>query len=209
MTAAAHHLDTNQDNTTRDIDSSLVKTICKNNDHAAFTQLIGKYQKPVFTFCYRYFGNEDDAKDIAQDIFVKVYLKIHDFRGESTFSTWLFRIMVNTCVDKSKSVYFRIFKKTRYTDPAMSGNQSFQQEDHHQVKTPEDLLMNKELGEVIHSSVSALDKKQRAILILRDYHGRSYEEIANVMGLNLGTIKSSLCRARIKVADSITKTYKK
>jgi RNA polymerase sigma-70 factor (ECF subfamily) len=209
MTAAALHNDPSQDPGIRDIDHSLVKAIREKNDRAAFTVLIHKYQKPVFRFCYRYFGNEDDAKDMAQDIFVKVFLKIHDFRGDAAFSSWLYRIMVNMCMDKSNSMYYRIFRRKPVPALHREDDPWDHRENLNEVASPEKLLLNKELGEVIRSSVASLDKRQRAILILRDYHDKSYEEIAGAMNMQLGTVKSALCRARKKVAETITTIYRK
>lgn len=209
MTAAALHNDTSQDPGIRDIDHSLVKSIREKNDRAAFTLLVRKYQKPVFRFCYRYFGNEDDAKDMAQDIFVKVFLKIHDFRGDAAFSSWLYRIMVNICMDKSNSLYYKIFRKKPVPMRHQDEGYWDYQENLHEVANPEKILLNKELGEVIRSSVARLDKRQRAVLILRDFHDKSYEEIAILMNMQLGTVKSALCRARKKVAETITTIYRK
>lgn len=209
MTAVALYNDPSQEKDIRDIDHGLVKAIREKDDRAAFTVLIHKYQKPVFRFCYRYFGNEDDARDMAQDIFVRVFLKIHDFRGDASFSSWLHRIMVNMCMDRSKSMYYRIFRKKPVPVPDREDAPWDHRKDLHEVESPEKVFLNKELGDVIRSSVARLDKRQRAVLILRDYHDKSYEEIAGLMNMQLGTVKSTLCRARKKVAETITIIYRK
>jgi RNA polymerase sigma-70 factor (ECF subfamily) len=187
-----------------DIDYELVESIKNDKDITAFTALMNKYKKRVFNFCLRYTGNNDDADDIAQDVFIKVYKNIEGFRGDSSFSTWLFRITANTCKNNSR------WRKTRKMDEVMRLNNLSPDDDkdsNMQINDPNlnpaEIIDNEELKIVIGKAVQKLKPKQRTAVILKDFMGKSYDEIAQIMKTNIGTVKSTLSRGRLNVAKQI------
>jgi RNA polymerase sigma-70 factor (ECF subfamily) len=181
-------------------ENSLIRGLQSGSDTEAFGLLIEKYQDMVYNYCYRFFGDPDDAFDISQDIFLKVLTQIQSFQFKSKFSTWLYRIMMNTCNNVVRS---NAYKKRASGLTLVNGIKS---------KTgmnegdPEKELLNKELREIMFTAINGLKPKARHVLILRDIECRSYEEISKIMNLKIGTVRSTLSRARLKVAQEI-KTY--
>jgi RNA polymerase sigma-70 factor (ECF subfamily) len=186
-----------------DIDCQMVESVKNENDLTAFTKLMNKYKKRVFNFCLRYTGSSDDADDIAQEVFIKVYKNISGFRGESSFSTWLFRITANTCKNNLR------WRKSRKMDELLRINNTSVDDNDSSVQisdtklNPEEILDNKELQSVINDAVRKLKSKQRTAIILKDFMGKSYDEIAQIMKVNIGTVKSTLSRGRLNVAKQI------
>jgi RNA polymerase sigma-70 factor (ECF subfamily) len=186
-----------------DIDVALVREIVENRDRTAFTRLMAKYKNTVYAFCLRYTGNRQDAEDAAQEIFLKVYKNIGSFRGESKFSSWLYRITVNTCHNYTRwRRAFRISGFVRVNSDAWQDEQR-SVEIRDSASDPEQSLLNKELAYVIRNAVARLKGKQKSVVILKDFLGRSYEEIASIMNMSMGSVKSILSRGRLKVANDI------
>lgn len=160
----------------------------KKGDLLAFEILINKYSNQVFNILLRLLGNREDAEDVSQETFVKVYKKLHTYKGKSHFYTWLYRIAINTGKDHLKK------KKWEYPLEAFGKNQfSFSQE--HSIG-PETAVINKEKRELILRALMELNLDQRAIIILRDIQGFSYEEISGILGISIGTVKSRISRTR-------------
>lgn len=153
----------------------------KRGEREAFDVLVARYQKPIYRLCYRYVNNHDDANDLAQDVFLKAWRAISRFRGDSAFSTWLYRIAVNACLN------FRAQKRPAtnelpetLVDPRPGAPAAVERED--------------EAGRV-RAAVSRLPEKQRATLILKVFHELTHEEVAQVLGSSVGTVKSNLFHA--------------
>jgi RNA polymerase sigma-70 factor (ECF subfamily) len=160
-------------------------------DKSAFDKLVLKYQNKIFNLGYRLLGDYEEANDCAQEVFIKVYRSLKNFRFDSAFSTWLYRITVNTCKNKMASLQYRYNKKTlRLDNPRKSvelGDTSH---------SPPVVLERKEKERFIQKAINTLPEEQKTVVVLRDIEGLSYEEIANITGYNLGTVKSKLARAR-------------
>lgn len=175
------------------------------DDKNAFDQLILLRERMVFNLCYRFLGNYEDADDCAQDVFLKVYRSLKKFRFESNFTTWLYRITVNTCKNKLNSLDYRLrFKKMRIN------NNRPQEEDAHQSMeigderySPDSSLKRKEISQLIQEAVNRLPIPQKMVVVLRDMEGRSYEEIVEITGFKLGTVKSKLSRARQELREML------
>jgi RNA polymerase sigma-70 factor (ECF subfamily) len=171
----------------------------KEGDLSAFNQLVLKYRNRVMGIAARMLGDRIEAEDLAQDVFVKVYHGLKTFHEEALFSTWLYRITANSCLNHRK--------KRRH------GNQVSQVMDNPEpcfsteMSNPHSLLEKKELKIVLEKAIQALPQDQKAVLILRDIEGLSYEEIANSLGLELGTVRSRLHRARMAVRTSIDEVF--
>jgi RNA polymerase sigma-70 factor, ECF subfamily len=150
-------------------------------DREAFDRLVEHYQRDVYRLCYRYVNNHHDASDLAQEAFLKAYRAIGRFRGDSAFSTWLYRIAVNTCLN------FRAARKLP-SEPL-------------EVDVPDRRrgvaarLEDEELSQQVREAVSRLPEKQRATLILKIYHDLTHEEVAAILGSSVGTVKANLFHA--------------
>lgn len=181
-------------------DEALVQAT-QQGDLAAFNVLVGRYQSLVYNVSYRLLRDRAAAEDAAQDAFLSSYRAIHTFRGGS-FKTWLLRIATNACYDQ-----LRVRKRRPQTsldamndDPEEPG---FDPPD--SGETPEEQTLRSELAHGLRQSLGDLPDDQRLVVILSDIQGLSYEEIAQVTGTNIGTIKSRLSRARSKLRDILSK----
>jgi RNA polymerase sigma-70 factor, ECF subfamily len=162
----------------------------KNGEKAAFEELVLKYQDRVYNLCRHMLGNTADAEDAAQDTFIKAHQKLKDFKPEASLYTWLYRIAVNTCLDYKKRPFFEsLFRKSdegeEYITEAVS-----------KEPTPEKLYESKQLGLALRKSLGKLSIKLRTAIILKEIEGLSYEEIAEVLNVSVGTVKSRISRAR-------------
>jgi RNA polymerase sigma-70 factor, ECF subfamily len=174
-------------------------------DNSAFDNLVLNYQNRVFNTCFRILGNYEDANDSAQDVFVKVFRSLKKFRFRASFSTWIYRIAINTCRNKLRSAGYRRQRNTiRFDQPADQEEGSYSMEIGDDTRTPEKELTRKEKGILIQKAIDSLPESQKAIVVLRDIDGFTYEEIASITGLNPGTVKSKLARARKKLRDKLS-----
>ncbi|SNS85231.1 RNA polymerase, sigma-24 subunit, RpoE [Anaerovirgula multivorans] len=176
----------------------------KTGDVESFELLIASYQKRAFNIAYRMLGNLEDANDITQEALVKVYRSIHNFKGNSSFSTWLYSIVNNVCID-----FIRKNKKAKllYIDKQQDG-ESYQREIPDEINTPECLFEKNEIKRMVHDAINQLNYEQRNIIILRDIQGFSYQEIAEMINVSVGTVKSRISRARSNLKEIISENYK-
>ncbi len=166
----------------------------KNGDVKAFEDLISGYEKKVFNIVYRIVGDYNDAQDVSQEVFIKAFRAIGNFRGKSSFYTWLYRIAVNECMDAMKAR-----KKTT----ALSINAPVGDEDSgiaREIKDDGESLEEKvernELRSIIEKALNRMPYEHRIMIVLRDVQGFSYEEIAAMLKCPAGTVKSRINRAR-------------
>lgn len=157
-----------------------------NGDISAFEEIVVRYQKPIINFIYRMIGDFHAAEDLAQDVFIKVYESAGTFKGSSKFSTWLFSIAVNLCIDRQRVESRREFVSLDDEVMEIQSNSI----------SPDKFAENAELGELIEKAIHSLDKDKRTAIVLREYHGLSYEEIAESVGCSVGAVKSRLHKAR-------------
>jgi len=183
-------------------DRELIAAFQEKQSKELFDWLVIKYQHKVFNICYRFMGNYHDANDCAQDTFVKVYRSLKNFQFKSEFSTWLYRIAVNTCKSRLTSLAYRMNKMmgrlgrgTNDDDPPV--------EIKDETRSPETELERKERSETIQKAIDSLADDHRLVVILRDIEGLSYEEVAEATGYNIGTVKSKLARARYRLQKKL------
>ncbi len=157
----------------------------KEGDLSTFKQIVQVHQDRIYNLCQYMLGNPQDAEDAAQEVFIKAYRKLKDFRPESSLYTWLYRIGVNTCLDH---------KKKSRTEPIK--HQSMDEDLPSTEPSPENRYESKEIGQTIQSALQQLPKHSRAVIVLREIEGLSYEETAGVLHISLGTVKSRISRAR-------------
>jgi len=177
-------------------DQALVEAFLSGN-RIAFDELVSRHKDRVFNLCYRFMGDNQEAEDCAQDVFLKVYRSLKRFRFESSFYTWLYRIMVNTCKNRLRTMRFRVMKKSGVPDNTENSSkdcQPLERED--EGKSPIAELEKKERIRLVQNAIDSLPVGQKDVVILRDIEGLSYEEIINITGYRLGTLKSKLSRAR-------------
>ena len=180
---------------TREQESEIVRRVL-GGDVNAFEQLVTDYEKNVYSIALRMTGNSEDAADMTQEAFIKAYNSLGNFRGDSKFSVWLYRIVSNVCLD---------YIRSRSRKPSVS--LSTENEDGEEVeidiadeeKTPENLLDRRLTRDAVQRGLQSLPPDHRQILLLREIQGLSYEEISEALGLEVGTVKSRIFRARKKL----------
>ena len=175
---------------------------CKRGDLGAFNDLVRKYEKQVYNFAYRLTGNYDDANDVAQDAFLRVFNAIGTFRGDSSFSTWLFRITTNVFLDERKKA--KSHPQTSLDEYLELGESSVARQIEDPSPTPEAVLEESERAQLLQKAVGDLPEYQRAMVTLYHTQQKSYEEIAEIMDLPIGTVKSRLNRARLALKEKLS-----
>lgn len=189
-------------------DEKLAKAAQK-GDIAAFDRLVLLHKDRIFNLCYRFLGDQQDANDAAQDVFVKVYRSIKKFRFDAALTTWLYRITTNTCLNILNSAAYKRKQRTLSLHTGKYGGEGRLHPDNFQngKPSPESQLENKERAAMIQKAIDNLAEKQKAVIIFRDIEGLSYDEIAEVTGTNVGTVKSRLARARIALRESLRSLF--
>lgn len=184
-------------------DTVLIRAV-QAGDMAAFDELVLKYKDRLFNLVYWFLGDYQDANDCAQETFIKVFKSIKKFRFESAFSTWLYRIAINTCKNKIKSSAYRWKKKTVSLETSNSSkNGNPFSEIVNGSPTPVVALEKKERMMRIQKAINSLPEEQNKVVVLRDIQGLSYQDISDITGLNLGTVKSRLARGRLALKSRL------
>ena len=168
-----------------------------------YAQLVDRYQRAAWALAYRFIGNLDDARDVSQNAFVSVFRHARRFRRRCKFSTWLYRIVVNECKD---------WLRSRARRPlAISLSSGDEGEDAPDVRDPghgpRDLAASRELGRELAAAVDQLSDQQRAVFVLHHLHGVSLQDVGDILGCRLGTVKAHLFRAcerlRVRLAPYV------
>jgi RNA polymerase sigma-70 factor (ECF subfamily) len=165
------------------------------NDDAAYDELVRTYHASIFQTAYRMLGDATESADMVQDIFVKVFRNIQGFRGESSLKTWVYRIAFSEILNRLRSWRRRFRSFTVSLDDDKGGQGSPMQLPSNGA-SPLQALETKEREEAIQSALNTLSREHRSIIVLRDIEGFSYAEIAEILGISSGTVKSRLARAR-------------
>jgi len=179
-------------------EAKLVQLAAK-GDEQAFEQLVKLYEKRVYTMALRLVGNPDDAYDVAQEAFIRVYRSLKGFKGEAKFSTWIYRIVSNLCIDLN-----RRSRRIRQVPLEQSDDdESFEISIPDERYDPVREFDRSEISLAIEKALSTLSYEHREIFILRELNGLSYAEIADIMLIEEGTVKSRLFRAREKLRSAL------
>lgn len=171
----------------------------RRGDTDAFEQLVTCYEKRVYAIALRSTGCPEDAADITQEAFVRAWRSVETFRGESGFSTWIFRITINLCVDFARR------KATQVPTRSLTGLEEEERVIPDPAPTPEEHLENAELRRELSEALSELSEEHRQIVLLRDVSGLSYTEIAETLKISEGTVKSRLSRGRLALRETLHK----
>lgn len=185
-----------------DADSGLVLR-CQSNDLAAFNEIVARYQDKVLNYISRMVGPAADAEDLAQETFVRAYANIGLFQSRSSLQTWLFRIATNLCIDHARRAAKRRFLLRSLKRDGSETSEEVIAEVPDTRLGPEPLLLNQEFGEVLNRALAELPAKLRTVILLFDVEGLPYEEIAQIAGCPLGTVKSRLFNARAALRQKL------
>ncbi|MDD2533595.1 MAG: sigma-70 family RNA polymerase sigma factor [Eubacteriales bacterium] len=171
----------------------------QNGDTEAFDEIVQLYLPRIYRLCFNWTGHQQDAEDCTQESFLKAYRALANYRGQSSFYTWLYRIAANTCHDfhrSKKNQTFVFLDQTFGEDeqPVQLADQGF---------LPDEIAINHELGVTLCQSIQQLNEPMRDVLILRDVEGFSYGEIAQLLKISEGTVKSRLFRGRGQVVRTL------
>lgn len=166
----------------------------KKGDISAFEELIETYQNKVFNIAYSMLNNYEDANDVAQEVFIRVYKSIKNFKGESSFSTWLYRITTNVCLDELRKRKNKNVVSIDEDIPFDDGEVTRQIVD--DGPTPDIIAEKKEVREIVNEAIGQLSEEHKTVIILRELQGLSYEEISKIINCPRGTVKSRINRAR-------------
>ncbi len=161
----------------------------------AFERLLDQYQQPVYRFVYRLLEDPADAPDVTQEVFVKVFRKVGEFRGDASLNTWIYRIAINEASNRRR--WFTRHRKNEVSvDSAAEGAVADAEWFIDRRGTPFDLLSREEVRIAIRKTLGEIDQRLRVAVILRDIEGLSYNEIADTLRVSLGTVKSRILRGR-------------
>lgn len=186
-----------------DVDAALVERV-KQGDVRAFEMLVIKYQRRIERLIGRMVRDTDLVADIAQETFIRAYRALPQFRGDSAFYTWLYRIAVNT----AKKALFDLKRDPLVTESALAGADDDDETSHRGLEptdmaTPEALLATKEIAAAVNAAIEALSEDLRQAITLREIEGLSYEEISEAMNCPIGTVRSRIFRAREAIAQRL------
>jgi len=171
-------------------------------DRAAFDELVERHKEIVYAVAYRFARDPDLALDLAQNVFIRAYRGIGSFKGKSSFSTWLYRIAINTCIDYTR-------RRARTVDPNTvpeevadyAGSEVLESSP---IARPDGAALTSELGEQIQKAIDALPSYHKSVFVLYEIQGLSYKEIAETVGCSIGTVMSRLHYARKKLRTMLT-----
>lgn len=184
----------------REIDQQLVERAQRGDKHA-FELLVTKYQRKLVRLLSRFIRDTTEVEDVAQEAFIKAYRALPNFRGDSAFYTWLYRIGINTAKN-----YLVAMGRRAPTSTSMDAEEAEdlgESELLQDVNTPENQLMSRQVAETVNQTLEKLPEELRTAITLREMEGLSYEEIASIMSCPIGTVRSRIFRAREAIAEQL------
>ena len=176
----------------------------KNGDQDAFCELVEKYKQKAINIAFSFCGNHEDAKDVSQEAFIRAFKTIKNFRSESLFFTWFYRILINLCKD-----YLRRKMKDKTIGVTVKINDGTQDEESifETIASggpgPKEQLLNKELGEELTEAMNSLPERQKRVFTLKNIHGLKINEIAEIVKCAEGTIKAHLFKATLNLQGKL------
>jgi RNA polymerase sigma-70 factor, ECF subfamily len=164
-------------------DDRTLVAACLSGRREAFDAIVERHQRQVYQLCYRFAGNHEDASDLAQDVFIRAYRALHSFKGQAAFSTWLYRIAVNVCLN-------RVGTRGQKWTTLDAADQPDLREERADAR-----ILRGERAAAVRAAIARLPKKQRAALILRVYHDLPHDQIAAIVGTSVGAVKANFFHA--------------
>jgi RNA polymerase sigma-70 factor (ECF subfamily) len=182
----------------------------KNGDASAFDEMVSRYWDRIFSMVHQLLRNAQDAEEVTQDAFIRAHRGLGNFRGESAFSTWLYQIATNLARNRYWYWWRRKRDKSVSLDAPIGSDTTTTLAEilPAEVETPGDITVNREFVSRIGSGMERLGAKHREILILRNVKSQSYEEIAKILGISVGTVKSRIARARESLRAKLGEDFK-
>ncbi len=175
-------------------DEKILLERAKKGDIDAFETLVEDYQKKVYNIALRMIGNSHDAEELAQEVFIRVFKSLRNFKEQAQFSTWIYRITTNLCLDELRK---RKNRKVVYLDQEIdTGENEVKRQLEDEGPTPDVTAEKNEVRELVLDAIQKLPDNHRTMLILRDLNGMSYDDIAKILNSPEGTVKSRINRAR-------------
>ncbi|MGR8981356.1 MAG: RNA polymerase sigma factor RpoE [Gammaproteobacteria bacterium] len=189
----------NRTRVSEELDENLVVRV-QQGDKSAYDLLVVKYQHKIIQLVNRYVKDSSEAQDVAQEAFLKAYRALGNFRGESAFYTWLYRIAINT----AKNYLMSRSRRSVDTQVDLQDAEEIEKAPQLQgIDTPESHLLNEEIVETIKTAIAKLPEEMRTAIMLREFEGMSYEEIAEAMDCPVGTVRSRIFRAREAIDNKL------
>jgi RNA polymerase sigma-70 factor (ECF subfamily) len=179
-------------------DDSQLISLSVRGDRAAFGELVRRHQDRLFNTVFRFVGNAEDAQDVVQDAFLNAYQSLHQFKGDARFFTWLYRIAVNSAISLKRK-----HRAVLSGDYRANGRAPAEPLDESEASRPGSALERVEDEQRLQAGLNRLTPEHRAVLVLKDLEGLKYEEIADLLGVPIGTIRSRLHRARLELRDRL------
>ena len=171
-------------------------------DTSAFGQLVEAHQSKIYSLCYRMTGNAEDAADLTQEVFLSAWRSLSRFQEQSSFGTWVYRMATNASID-----FLRREKRRQVLSMTMEEDSEERQAQVPDERySPHRLLEQKEARQAVADALAALSPEHRQVLVLREMEGLSYHEIGQLLGLEEGTVKSRIARARLALRDFLIKS---
>lgn len=184
-----------------DIDEARLIRRLRRRDERAFTEMVRTYQDRVFALCVRMLGDRAEAEDVSQEVFVTVFKSIDSFRGDARFSTWLYRVTANHCKNRIKYLARRHHRAKQDIDDTRESDIARPMTDPH--PRPDRAAEGAQMERIIRAALTEIDEDHRVVIILRDIEHLSYGEIAEILEVAEGTVKSRLFRARTALKQRI------
>jgi|AGTN01.3.fsa_nt_gi RNA polymerase sigma factor, sigma-70 family len=186
-------------------DEALVAKFRETKDMNIFKSLVRRYQNRIFNVSVRMLGNVEEAEEVVQDTFLKMHQSLDKFRNQSTFAAWLFRIAYNLCVDAMRSRRRKGITMIPITTQSSMNEETETESPYHQIKDdrpdPAEKLDNWERTKLVLDSLDQLPENQKSVLVLADMEGFSYQEISEIVGANVGTVRSRVHYGRLKLKE--------
>ena len=176
----------------KDCEATLIK-LALDGDQDAYREILERFRGPIYSVIYRMVRNRPQTEDLVQETFIKAFASLETFNEEYAFSTWLYKIAINNCID-----YFRKKRLSTFPidKPIQSKDGEFQREFPDLTASPERKLLSQEKSTIIEEAIASLPEKYRISIILRHSEDKSYEEISEILDIPLGTVKARIFRAR-------------
>lgn len=175
----------------------------KNGDFSNYDKIVDSYKNRVFGMAYKFTNDYDETQDLAQEVFLKIYRQIKNFRGDSKLSTWIYRISVNTCLDWKKKK--QRIKSINFSNMVNEENKDQTIDIKDDSPMPDEIILQDEDQKIVHDLIYQLSDKYKTVLIMYHFNEMSYEDIANSLNIPQRTVETRLYRARRMLKDKISK----